>query len=347
MAISASDILSRFSELGRALRVIACVRRFTQRVKGQSTQVSEELNGKEVAAALQAVTVTTQRFNYAEEHRCLINKQPLPATSSLQNLNTFLDQIGIIRACGRVQASASMSYNELHPILLPPACLLARFTHHIALHGGNQLVIRLIRATYWIPRLRHVVRAVIHHCKVCVIHRKRLQTQLMGDLPASSVTFSRPLTYTRVDFAGPFDVKSFAGRSCRISGCGPSRGHSHSDLCGVQQGLSWRLIPPVALHMGVLWEAGVGSGGSKALFQCSMCPGHFLIGGPLLSVSEHEIKASASSILSRWQHLKALNRKACTMRPIISASKLKLKTSNSNVQPESSELSSGLRARLE
>ncbi|XP_041451963.1 uncharacterized protein LOC121405360 [Drosophila obscura] len=126
-----------------------------------------------------------------------------------------------MRACGRVQASASMSYNERHPILLPPACLLVRllvrFTHHISLHGGSQLVIRLIRATYWIPRLRHVVRAVINSCKVCVLHRKRLQTQLMGDLPASRVTFSRPFTYTGVDFAGPFDVKSFTGRACRIS----------------------------------------------------------------------------------------------------------------------------------
>ncbi|XP_041451321.1 uncharacterized protein LOC121404964 [Drosophila obscura] len=151
---SASDILSRFSDLGGALRVIAYVRRFTQRVKGQTTHVSEELNGMKVAAALQAVTLTTQRFHYAGEHRCLLNKQPLPTTSSLQNLYPFLDQNGVMRACGRVQASASMSYNERHPILLPPACLLVRllvrFTHHISLHGGNQLVIRLIRATYWI-----------------------------------------------------------------------------------------------------------------------------------------------------------------------------------------------------
>ncbi|XP_041448477.1 uncharacterized protein LOC121404030 [Drosophila obscura] len=220
---TASDILSRFSEFGRALRVIAYVRRFGQRVRGQATpvHVSTELDNKEVAAALQAVTITTQRFHYTAEHRCLVNKQPLPTTSSLQNLNPFLDQNGVMRACGRVRASASMTYNERHPILLPPACLLVRllvrFTHHVSLHGGNQLVIRLLRATYWIPRLRHVVRAVIHSCKVCVIQRKRLQTQLMGDLPSSRVTFSRPFTYTGVDFAGPFDVKSFTGRACRIS----------------------------------------------------------------------------------------------------------------------------------
>ncbi|XP_041449668.1 uncharacterized protein LOC121404393 [Drosophila obscura] len=216
---SASDILSRFSELGRALRVNAYVRRFIQRVSGQSTPtlVSKELNGKEVAAALQAVTITTQRVHYAGEHRCLVNKQPLPTTSSLQNHNPFLDQNGVMRASGRVQASASMSCNERHPILLPPACLLVgllvRFTHHIALHGGNQLVIRLIRATYWIPRLRHVVRAVIHTCKVCVIHRKRLQTQLMATfLPHESHFPGRSHTPEPV----PSTLKVSQG-ACRIS----------------------------------------------------------------------------------------------------------------------------------
>ncbi|XP_041452005.1 uncharacterized protein LOC121405395 [Drosophila obscura] len=411
---TSSDILSRFSDLGRALRVLTYVQRFIQRCRGGSVHNSNEVSGAEIAAALQAVTIATQGMHYADEHRCLTTKRPLPASSSLRNLNPFIDQNGVMRACGRVQASASMSYNEKHPILLPPASLLVRllvrFTHHIVLHGGNQLVIRLLRATYWIPRLRHIVKAVIQSCKVCVIHRKRLQTQLMGDLPSTRVTFSRPFTYTGVDFAGPFDVKSFIGRACRKTkgyvcvfvcfttkaihleatsdlstdtflaafarfvarrGCphevqsdngrnfvGASRAlavdlleaiRTRTSAVYSQQGLSWRFIPPGAPHMGGLWEAGVKS--FKTLFQRSMCtakytleefatllskieaclnsrpispmsedpndplalsPGHFLIGGPLLSVAEPEIKESASSILNRWQHLQALNQQFCS-----------------------------------
>ncbi|KAH8357075.1 hypothetical protein KR200_003633, partial [Drosophila serrata] len=37
----------------------------------------------------------------------------------------------------------------------------------------------------------------------------------------------------------------------------------------------------------------------------ALTPGHFLIGGPLLSTAEPEIKGEAKSILNRWQHLKA------------------------------------------
>lgn len=37
----------------------------------------------------------------------------------------------------------------------------------------------------------------------------------------------------------------------------------------------------------------------------ALTPGHFLIGGPLLSTAEPEIKGEAKSIINRWQHLKA------------------------------------------
>ncbi|XP_070144637.1 uncharacterized protein [Drosophila kikkawai] len=108
------------------------------------------------------------------------------------------------------------------------------------------------------------------------------------------------------------------------------------------QGLVWRFIPPGAPHMGGLWEAGVKS--FKTLFYkasatrkyafeelatllakieaclnsrplspmsedpsdlLALTPGHFLVGGPLLSTVEPEIKGEAKSILNRWQHLKA------------------------------------------
>jgi len=354
----------------------------------------------------------TQRTAYPKEYCGLTDKKQLHKSSRIANLNPFIDQKGILRSCGRANASASLSYDERHPVLLPYDCdfsrLLVRFTHMITLHGGNQLMVRLIRAKYWIPKVKVLVKSTIGSCKVCIVHRKKLQTQLMGSLPLERTTFSRAFTNTGVDFAGPFEIKNYTGRACLITkgyvcvfvcfctkaihleatsdltaekflaafarfvsrrGC-PRRMYSDNGKTFVgasraltqdfieatklvtskfsHNSLSWHFNPPSAPHMGGLWEAGVKS--FKTLFYRStsstkytfeelstllcrveaclnsrpispmsedssdllaLTPGHFLIGAPLLSVSEPEIKEPAMSIINRWQRLKAISQQFC------------------------------------
>ncbi|XP_068158480.1 uncharacterized protein [Drosophila tropicalis] len=414
IAKPANEILSRFSNLARALRVIAYVIRFGRRCRKLPNDYSGEVTSSEINQVLQALIRVTQRDYFPTEHRCLQQKKSLPTSSTILNLNPFIDVSGVIRACGRVQQAAALSYDERNPILLPVVSPLSRllvlFTHQISLHGGSQLVVRLIRQRYWIPRLRNLVKSVVNSCKVCVIYKRRLQSQLIGTLPTQRTTFARPFTTTGIDFAGPFDIKSFTGRACRISkgyvcvfvcfstkaihleatsdlsteaflaafarfvsrrGCpqqvqsdngknfvGASRVLEKDFLSSTQQkilshyshqNLSWHFIPPGAPHMGGLWEAGVKS--FKTLFYKATCnqrytfeefstllakveaclnsrpispmsedptdslaltPGHFLIGGPLLSVTEPEIKDQVPSIINRWQRLKAVSQHFCT-----------------------------------
>lgn len=42
-----------------------------------------------------------------------------------------------------------------------------------------------------------------------------------------------------------------------------------------------------------------------------LTPGHFLIGGPILSPPEPEIHEAPESIVNRWQRVKALNQRLC------------------------------------
>ncbi|KAH8266990.1 hypothetical protein KR044_005609, partial [Drosophila immigrans] len=217
----ACDLLERFSKFDRALRVVAYIRRFIQRCRQPGTSLPLELSCAELAEVQTLLVLQTQRQEYAKEYGYLLEKKPIPRSSSILNLNPFLDQKGVIRSCGRVNASESLTYDERHPIILPYSCrfsrLLIHFTHSISLHGGNQLMIRLIRAKYWIPKLKTLAKSVVNSCKVCIVHRKKLQTQLMGTLPTERASFSNAFHHTGVDFAGPFEVKNYTGRACLIT----------------------------------------------------------------------------------------------------------------------------------
>ena len=79
-------------------------------------------------------------------------KNKISKPSSLQSLNPFLDDQGLMCISGRLAAASELPYDEKHPIILPYNSQLARllvlFTHKISLHGGNQLVHRLIRLQF-------------------------------------------------------------------------------------------------------------------------------------------------------------------------------------------------------
>nr|XP_041630604.1 uncharacterized protein LOC121502051 [Drosophila kikkawai] len=221
LACPEQDMLERFSKLDKALRVFAYVQRFIQRSQKRPIPGELQLSNTEISTAERLLIFITQRRYFALEYACLSQKRPIPASSSIKNMNPFLDPHGLIRACGRVTASEVLQYDERHPIFLPYNCQLARllvsFTHRISLHGGNQLMVRLIRSKFWIPRVKNLVKSVIFSCKICVIHKKKLQTQLMGELPKERTSFSRPFTYTGMDYAGPFDIKNYTGRACLIT----------------------------------------------------------------------------------------------------------------------------------
>ncbi|KAH8361240.1 hypothetical protein KR084_006226, partial [Drosophila pseudotakahashii] len=194
--LPADDVLDRFSRLDKALRVLAYVQRFLNRCRKAPVSPDKQLSNREIREAERTYILLAQREEYALELRLLRSKKSIPASNQIANLFPFIDQHGLLRACGRLTASKVLQYDERHPVLLPYSCrlsrLLVQFTHQITLHGGNQLI-------------------------VCTIYKKRLQTQLMGDFPTDRASFSRPFTYTGVDYAGPFELKNYTGRACLIT----------------------------------------------------------------------------------------------------------------------------------
>ncbi|XP_068140047.1 uncharacterized protein [Drosophila tropicalis] len=207
------DASERFSDYGRALRVTAYILRFaTKRI---STPSTVHLTNDELLSAERALIRTSQRREYIAEIRALGEGRPLPSSSTLLNLNPFLNQHGMLRSCGRLRAAESLRYDERHPILLPsPACRI-RPPHHVA--WGHQLMVRYLRIKFWSPRKKNLVKSHIKECKVCIVYRRRLQTQMMGNLPRERITYTRPFTHTGIDFAGPFKIKNCTGRAWLIT----------------------------------------------------------------------------------------------------------------------------------
>jgi hypothetical protein len=78
-------------------------------------------------------------------------------------------------------------------------------------------MLRLLRNEFWMPRAQNLIKHTILKCKACVLFKQKLHSQQMAALPADRCTFSRPFAITGIDFAGPFDIKSFTGRPCRIT----------------------------------------------------------------------------------------------------------------------------------
>ncbi|XP_075161758.1 uncharacterized protein LOC142234484 [Haematobia irritans] len=163
----------------------------------------------------------TQSQYFAHEYTNLVKKMKIASTSSLLTMNPFIDSNGIMRSNGRLVQSPVLSYNERHPILLPYDArftqLLVEFTHKVTLHGGNQLMTRVLRSEFWIFRLKPLVKKVIHSCKTCILFKRHTQSQIMASLPPERTFLSRPFTNTGVDFAGPFNIKNYKTRVCLIT----------------------------------------------------------------------------------------------------------------------------------
>ena len=55
--------------------------------------------------------------------------------------------------------------------------------YHDRYHKDIDTIVTHVRNEVWIPRVRKIATAVDKRCKVCLILRKKMASQVMGDLP--------------------------------------------------------------------------------------------------------------------------------------------------------------------
>ncbi|XP_011684943.1 PREDICTED: uncharacterized protein LOC105448195 [Wasmannia auropunctata] len=220
---TASDfslIPDRFSTLRRLLRVTAWVKRAAARFRSRGSPLDAHtpLRPAELSQSLKFWTRHSQRLTFDAEIQCLERHQEVPRTSSLLRLAPFLDADGTLRVGGRLRNS-TLETEAKHPAILSPknhlAALVIKDAHRQTLHGGVQLTLATIRQSFWILGGRASVRAHILRCIPCARQRAQTAQQLMGQLPKTRVSPSRPFLNAGVDYAGPFQLKTWHGRAAK------------------------------------------------------------------------------------------------------------------------------------
>lgn len=214
------DVTSRFSSLNRSLRVMCYVVRYIQSCRKILRPKTIDITSEEIALVKHRLITVAQKMYYPREYECLSNEESISNKSHILTLSPFLDKNGLLRVGGRL-GNSGLRYDERHPVIIPEkshfAELLVRYTHQIMLHAEYNVMLRAIRQAYYIPRLKNLIRKCVRGCKICTIYKSKWQQQLMAALPPERSTFSLPFTYTGVDFAGPFSLKTSTLKNAKIT----------------------------------------------------------------------------------------------------------------------------------
>ena len=217
-----SRVYHQISTLSRLQRVAAYCLRFSHNAKNPSLRRTGYLTSTELRDALHACIKIAQQEIYAQEISDLSKKGQVSLKSQLLPLHPFLDREGYLRVGGRLQHS-HLPYDSKHQLILPPAHhiteLIVMNEHLRLLHAGPQLLSASLREQYWIPRMKQIIRPVLHRCLPCFKLNAAASQQLMGQLPLARVTVARPFINAGIDYVGPFEIKSGNTRSKTTTKC--------------------------------------------------------------------------------------------------------------------------------
>ncbi|XP_055605041.1 uncharacterized protein LOC129753269 [Uranotaenia lowii] len=135
----------------------------------------------------------------------------LQKTSPLYKLSPFLDEVGVLRMRGRIEACEFIEPSTANPIILPKehpvTKLIVQSTHEVFHHCNFETVVNELRQKYQISQLRRVCDKIRRDCQMCKNARARPHPPAMASLPSSRLAaFARPFTYAGVDYFGPMSV---------------------------------------------------------------------------------------------------------------------------------------------
>ncbi|XP_037929954.1 uncharacterized protein LOC119664555, partial [Teleopsis dalmanni] len=183
-------------------RTIAYVRRVFHRTQSPTRTLSP----KELRDALVFIIKTIQGSEFAKEISDLKQCKAVNSSSQLNTLAPFIDEQGVLRVGGRLEAS-TLPYDAKHPMVIPYnhsiVKLMFKMKHEENSHCAPQLLLSIMRQNFWPIKGKIMARNIVHSCVICSKAKPKLMDQLMGNLPTDRVTLTKPFFTTGVDYCGP------------------------------------------------------------------------------------------------------------------------------------------------
>lgn len=218
----------RIPEWTRLINAVGYVMRFVvnlrRKVKGLPKIVGPITSTEREKAMIQLYR-RCQHDAFSNEIWSLSSNPPVPIekVSPIYIYSPYLDDHGVLRVHGRIDAIEGVDVAVKRPIILPSrhriTSLIVRHYHRIYRHRHDETVINEIRQIFVIPRLRSVLKGVRADCQHCRILRASPRPPRMGPLPVARLSpFTRPFTFVGVDYFGPIEV-SIGRRREKRWGC--------------------------------------------------------------------------------------------------------------------------------
>ena len=146
---------------------------------------SKYLSVTEIKRAEHLWIKAIQTDTYGQELQTL-NKKTKKVIPLIQQLRLFVDEDGLLHCGGRLQ-NADVRYDAKYPILIPGkhfSELVVKDAHMHMLHAGLESTVSHIRQTFWIPKIRQVVKSVLRKCVTCLkVNGKSYQIPVVPPLP--------------------------------------------------------------------------------------------------------------------------------------------------------------------
>ncbi|XP_058467108.1 uncharacterized protein LOC131440034 [Malaya genurostris] len=219
--------VSRFSSWEKLHRSMAYVIRFIENIRRKQADISLErmaLTQAELKSAEEALWKAAQSDGFPTEISILLKTQGPPEnrhavvhkSSSIYKTWPYIDERGILRKRGRINAAPYSSFEAKFPVILPRqhriSFLLADWYHRRFRHANRETVVNEMRQRFEISKLRVLLKKVLNDCVWCRVAQASPRPPPMANLPAFRLTPNvRPFTFTGLDYFGPVFVK--VGRS--------------------------------------------------------------------------------------------------------------------------------------